>query len=99
MYNTVWGSSNATGNLATPSANLHLGGDEETPTCDDEDFEDDITLNTGPHSGDKRLGTSNRLQNKRNRGKEKISYEDSITAMANAYVVRQEHIVTSNESR
>ncbi len=53
MYDIVWGSSNATGNLATPSANLHLGRDEETPSCDDEEFEDDITMNTFPHSRDK----------------------------------------------
>ena len=85
MYNIVWGSSNATGNLATPSANPHLGRDKETPSCDDEEFENDITMNTFPHSGDKRLGTSDRLQNKRNRGKGKISYEESIIAMENAY--------------
>ena len=92
MYDTVWGSSNATGNLATPSANLYLGRDEKTPSYDDKEFEDDMTMNTFPHSGDKRPGTSDRYQNKRNRGKGRIRYEDSISAMENTYV-------TSKESR
>ena len=94
MYDIFWDSSNATSNLADPSVNPHLGRDDETPTCDDEDFEDDITLHTGPHLGDKRLRTSNRMQNKWNRGKGKISYEDSITGRANAYIARHELIVT-----
>ena len=75
-----------TGNLTTLSANPHLGRDEATPSCDEEEFEDNIMMNTFPHSGDKRAGTSDILQNKRNMGNGQISCEDSITAMANAHV-------------
>ena len=90
MYDIVWGSSNAVGNLATPSANLHLGRDVETANCDDEEFEDNITMNTYPHSGDKRPMTFDKLQNKRNMSKGRISYEDSISAMVNAYLTLKE---------
>ena len=92
IYDIVMGSCNATGNLATISANPYLGRDEMTPSCEEEEFKDNITMKTFPHSGDKRARTSDRLQNKRNKGKGKISYEESITAMANAYM-------TSKESR
>ena len=56
-------------------------------------------MNTSPRSGDKRPGTSNRAQNKRNKGKGKLSYEDSITAMATTFVAKQEQDVSSQESR
>ena len=38
-------------------------------------------------------------QNKRNKGKAKISYEDSISAMATAFVARQDRDASSRESR
>ena len=49
--------------------------------------------------GEKRPGTSAPAQNKRNKGKAKISYEDSIFAMPTAFVAKQERAVSSMESR
>ena len=68
-------------------------------SSNDVDFKDDITINTGPYSRDKRAATSGRVQNKRNTNKGKISYEDNITAMATTYVLKRERVVTSKESR
>ncbi|KAL5550387.1 hypothetical protein UlMin_000563 [Ulmus minor] len=56
-------------------------------------------MDTGPRSGEKRLRTVAPAQNKRNKGKAKISYEDSISAMATAFVAKQERAVSSMESR
>ena len=40
-------------------------------------------MNTYPHSRNKREGTYDRVQNKRNKGKGKISYENSIRTIRN----------------
>ena len=56
-------------------------------------------MDTGPRSGEKRPRSVAPAQNKRNKGKVKISYEDSISAMATAFVAKQERAVSSMESR
>ncbi|KAL5562061.1 hypothetical protein UlMin_031808 [Ulmus minor] len=66
---------------------------------DDLDSQEDLTMDTGPRSGEKRSRTVAPAQNKRNKGKVKISYEDSISAMATAFVAKQERAVSSMESR
>ena len=99
LYDIIWGSSSATGNFVVPSANPYLGRDGGEASYDDLYFEDDLTTNTGPRSGEKRVGTSDRGQNKRNKGKGKLSYEDNITAMTIVYIAKQERDVSSRESR
>ena len=66
---------------------------------DDLDSQEDLTMDTGPRSGEKQSGTSAPAQNKSNKGKAKISYKDSITAMATAYIAKQERDMSSRESR
>ncbi|KAL5564355.1 hypothetical protein UlMin_027519 [Ulmus minor] len=56
-------------------------------------------MDTGPRSGEKRPRTVAPAQNKRNKGKAKISYEDSISTMATVFVAKQERAVSSMESR
>ncbi len=60
MYETLFGSSSATGNLAAPSANPYLGRDEGAATDDEVDSQEDLTMDIGPRSGEKRPGTSAR---------------------------------------
>ena len=48
MYEILWGSSSATGNLATPSPNPYLGRDEGAVSDDDLDLQKDLTMDTGP---------------------------------------------------
>ncbi|KAL5581129.1 hypothetical protein UlMin_013571 [Ulmus minor] len=99
LYEIVWGSCSATGNLAMPTPNPYLGRDEGATSDDDLDSQEDLTMDTGPRSGEKRPRTIAPAQNKRNKGKVKISYEDSISAMATAFVAKQERAVSSMESR
>ena len=66
---------------------------------DDLDSQEDLTMDTGPRSREKRPRTVAPAQNKRNKGKAKISYKDSISAMATAFVAKQERDVSSMESR
>ena len=56
-------------------------------------------MNTGPRSREKRVGTSNRGQNKKNKGNGKLNYEDSITTIATTYVAKQKRDVSSRESK
>ena len=95
----MWGSCSASGNLASPTPNPYLGRDEGGASDDDLDSQEDLTMDTGPRSGEKRPRSVAPAQNKRNKGKVKISYEDSISAMATAFVARQERAVSSRESR
>ena len=56
MYDLVWGASSAIGNLVVPLANLQLGRDGAATSFEVLDYHEDLTMNTSPHSGDKRVG-------------------------------------------
>ena len=51
-------------------------------------------MDTGPHSGDKRAGSSNRGKRNQNKGKTKVEYEASIKALASVWVAKCDRAVT-----
>lgn len=98
LHYAIFGGSLATSNNAAPFTNPYPQRGNDLDDCDSSGDEENnvTTMDTGPHSGDKRVAPS---RGRKKKGKTKSDYEASMEALASALVTRFDKVDNTKQSR
>ena len=101
LHHAIFGGSLATGDCAVPTTDPYMqqATDVDDYVSSGDEEQDDTTMDTWPHFGDKRLGLSRGRRGKQKRGSTRADYESNLSALASVLVSRFDTGVSSTQSR